>query len=131
MRFGTYHTSQCPPGFDEGDVFARDMERIELAEALGYDDVWLPEQHFTPYCMSNDALLLAAHAAARTKRVRIGTAVVNLSYVQPLRFAESAALVDRRLYDAGVRRVILWMAPGGPCGRWKLFAKHVMPQFRA
>jgi alkanesulfonate monooxygenase SsuD/methylene tetrahydromethanopterin reductase-like flavin-dependent oxidoreductase (luciferase family) len=94
MRFGTYHTFQCPPWLEEKQVFHDEMARLELAEALGYDDVWVPEQHFTPYCMSNDPLLLAAHAAARTKRVRIGTAVVNLCYVHPLRLAESATLVD-------------------------------------
>src|SRR5262249_4350952 len=41
-----------------------------------------------------DALLLAGHLAARTRRVRIGTAVVNLTFTHPLRFAERVALLD-------------------------------------
>ncbi|MGH7823288.1 MAG: LLM class flavin-dependent oxidoreductase [Candidatus Binatia bacterium] len=48
MRFGTYHTFQCPPWLDEHEVFFRETERLRRAEALGYDDVWVPEQHFTP-----------------------------------------------------------------------------------
>src|ERR1051325_2224995 len=72
MRFGTYHVFQCPPGQDAARVVAEELARAELAEALGFDEVWLPEQHFSPYCLAGDALLLAAHLAARTRRVRIG-----------------------------------------------------------
>jgi alkanesulfonate monooxygenase SsuD/methylene tetrahydromethanopterin reductase-like flavin-dependent oxidoreductase (luciferase family) len=94
MRFGTYHVFQCPPGADPARVVQEELERAELAEALGYDDVWVPEQHFSPYCLSGDALLLAGHIAARTNRVQIGTAVVNLTFTHPLRFAERVALLD-------------------------------------
>src|SRR4029077_13293971 len=73
---------------------ADELARAELAEALGFDDVWVPEQHFSPYCLAGDALLLAGHLAARTRRVRIGTAVVNLTFTHPLRFAERVALLD-------------------------------------
>jgi alkanesulfonate monooxygenase SsuD/methylene tetrahydromethanopterin reductase-like flavin-dependent oxidoreductase (luciferase family) len=94
MRFGTYHVFQCPPGHDPARVMAEELARVELAETLGFDDVWLPEQHFSPYCLAGDALLLAGHVAARTRRVRIGTAVVNLTFTHPLRFAERVALLD-------------------------------------
>ena len=80
VRFGTYHVFQCPPGQDPARVVQEELARAELAEALGYDDVWVPEQHFSPYCLAGDALLLAGHIAARTKRVQIGTAVVNLTF---------------------------------------------------
>src|SRR5215813_3995188 len=93
MRFGTYHVFQCPPGRHAADVIREELERAELAEALGYDDIWVPEQHFSPYCLAGDALLLAGHLAARTRRVRIGTAVVNLTFTHPLRFVERVALL--------------------------------------
>jgi alkanesulfonate monooxygenase SsuD/methylene tetrahydromethanopterin reductase-like flavin-dependent oxidoreductase (luciferase family) len=94
MRFGTYHVFQCPPGRSPGEVVAEELERAELAEALGFDDVWVPEQHFSPYCLCGDALLMAGQIAARTRRVRVGTAVVNLTFTHPLRFAERVALLD-------------------------------------
>ena len=94
MRFGTYHVFQCPPGQEAARVVAGELERAEFAEALGFDEVWVPEQHFSPYCLAGDALLLAGHLAARTRRVRIGTAVVNLTFTHPLRFAERVALLD-------------------------------------
>src|SRR6202008_1509771 len=76
---------QCPPGLDAARVFREELARAELAEALGFDEVWVPEQHFSPYCLAGDALLLAGHLAARTRRVHIGTAVVNLTFTHPLR----------------------------------------------
>jgi alkanesulfonate monooxygenase SsuD/methylene tetrahydromethanopterin reductase-like flavin-dependent oxidoreductase (luciferase family) len=107
MRFGTYHVFQCPPGQEPARVIAEELARVELAEALGFDDVWVPEQHFSPYCLAGDALLLAGHVAARTRRVRIGTAVVNLTFTHPLRFAERVALLDHASgcrVDVGVGR---------------------------
>lgn len=84
-----------------------ELARAELAEALGFDEIWVPEQHFSPYCLAGDALLLAGHLAARTRRVRIGTAVVNLTFTHPLRFAERVALLDHATgsrVDVGVGR---------------------------
>jgi alkanesulfonate monooxygenase SsuD/methylene tetrahydromethanopterin reductase-like flavin-dependent oxidoreductase (luciferase family) len=107
VRFGTYHVFQCPPGRRAEDIVREELERAELAEALGYDDVWVPEQHFSPYCLAGDALLLAGHLAARTRRVRIGTAVVNLTFTHPLRFVERVALLDHVTggrVDVGVGR---------------------------
>jgi alkanesulfonate monooxygenase SsuD/methylene tetrahydromethanopterin reductase-like flavin-dependent oxidoreductase (luciferase family) len=94
VRFGTYHVFQCPPGQSSARVIAEELQRAVLAEELGYDDIWAPEQHFSPYCLAGDALLLAADLAQRTKRVRIGTAVVNLTFTHPLRFTERVALLD-------------------------------------
>jgi alkanesulfonate monooxygenase SsuD/methylene tetrahydromethanopterin reductase-like flavin-dependent oxidoreductase (luciferase family) len=107
VRFGTYHVFQCPPGQDPARMVQEELARAELAEALDFDDVWVPEQHFSPYCLAGDALLLAGHLAARTRRVRIGTAVVNLTFTHPLRFAERVALLDHvsgGRVDVGVGR---------------------------
>src|SRR5215467_14077427 len=92
---------------DPARVVAEEIERAELSETLGYDDVWVPEQHFSPYCVAGDALLLAGMLATRTRRVRIGTAVVNLTFTHPLRLAERVALLDHVTggrVDVGVGR---------------------------
>src|ERR1051326_1672510 len=68
MRFGTYHVFQCPPGQDAARVVAEELARAELAEALGFDDVWLPAQHFSPSCLAGDALLLAGHLRSEERR---------------------------------------------------------------
>lgn len=103
MRFGTYHVFQCPPWLEPDAVFAQEIARVRLAEALGYDSVWVPEQHFFPYCLSGDALHLMSHIAGMTSRVKIGSAVVNLVFTHPLRFAERVAMLD---YTSGGRAIV-------------------------
>jgi alkanesulfonate monooxygenase SsuD/methylene tetrahydromethanopterin reductase-like flavin-dependent oxidoreductase (luciferase family) len=95
MKFGTYHTYQVPPWTTTDQVYAEELERVHLAEALGFDSVWVPEQHFYDYCACPDALDMVTYLLGQTSRVRVGAAVVNLSLTHPLRFAERAALLDR------------------------------------
>jgi alkanesulfonate monooxygenase SsuD/methylene tetrahydromethanopterin reductase-like flavin-dependent oxidoreductase (luciferase family) len=94
MRFGTTHAFQVPPWTGTTEVFAEELERIRFAEALGYDSVWIPEQHFFNYCACPDALDMIAFVLGQTSRVRVGSAVVNLSLTHPLRFAERASMLD-------------------------------------
>ncbi len=94
MRFGTYHTYQVPPWTTTQAVMADEVERVRHAEALGFDSVWVPEQHFFDYCACPDALDMVIYLLGQTSTVRVGAAVVNLSLTHPLRFAERAALLD-------------------------------------
>jgi alkanesulfonate monooxygenase SsuD/methylene tetrahydromethanopterin reductase-like flavin-dependent oxidoreductase (luciferase family) len=94
MKFGTYHTYQVPPWTTTEQVLAEELERVHLAEKLGFDSVWVPEQHFFDYCASPDALDMVTYLLGQTSTVRVGAAVVNLSLTHPLRFAERAALLD-------------------------------------
>lgn len=94
MKFGTYHTFQVPPWTTTEQVYSEELARVDLAEALGYDSVWVPEQHFFDYCACPDALDMVTYLLGRTSRVRVGAAVVNQSLTHPLRFAERAALID-------------------------------------
>ena len=63
-------------------------------EELGFDEIWLTEHHFIDYGLSVDPAALAAAAASRTRRVRIGLAAAILPFHDPLRLAEQLALVD-------------------------------------
>ena len=94
MRFATYHVFQCPPWHDPAQVMRQELERAVLSEELGYDGIWVAEQHFAPYCLAGDALLLAGILGSHTRRVHVGTAVVNLTFTHPLRFAERVAILD-------------------------------------
>ncbi|MEN8160094.1 MAG: LLM class flavin-dependent oxidoreductase [Myxococcota bacterium] len=75
-------------------VYSRALERIEVMEATGYDAVWLAEHHFTGYSVCPSVHLMGTHVAARTKRLRIGTAVTLAALAHPLRIAEEVALLD-------------------------------------
>ncbi|HEY5640387.1 MAG TPA: LLM class flavin-dependent oxidoreductase [Dehalococcoidia bacterium] len=94
MRFGTFHLAEAPEDLSSGEALAAELRRVALAEELGFDCVWLAEHHFTSYCVVNDALSFAAHVAAITSGVRIGTAVSVLPLHHPVEVAERATLVD-------------------------------------
>lgn len=64
-----------------------------LAESLGFSGVFFGEHHGSAYVLSAPHMLLAA-IAARTQRVRLGTAVSLLPTNDPVRLAEDFATLD-------------------------------------
>jgi hypothetical protein len=60
------------------EVFAEVAEQTRLADELGYAIAWFAEHHFSNYCLCASPLMVVAHCAAITKRIRLGTAVVVL-----------------------------------------------------
>ena len=74
--------------------YGRWLERITEAERLGAEAVWLTEHHFFDDGYLPQCWTLAAAIAARTERVRIGTAVALLPLHHPAEWAEQIALVD-------------------------------------
>ncbi|HEX3537011.1 MAG TPA: LLM class flavin-dependent oxidoreductase [Stellaceae bacterium] len=75
-------------------VFARALERIEIMDRSGYDAVWLAEHHFSDFSVCPSVHMMGTLAAARTKRLRIGTGVSLAPFYHPLRLAEEVALLD-------------------------------------
>jgi probable F420-dependent oxidoreductase len=73
-----------------------------LAEELGYRSLWTFQRLLVPaegasdpvYRSVLDPLLALAYAAARTSRVRLGVALVNLPFVSPVYLAKQAATLD-------------------------------------
>jgi alkanesulfonate monooxygenase SsuD/methylene tetrahydromethanopterin reductase-like flavin-dependent oxidoreductase (luciferase family) len=76
------------------EVYARALERIEVMDKTGFDAVWLAEHHFTTFSVCPSVHMLGVLAAARTGRLRIGTAVSLAALYHPLRLAEEVALLD-------------------------------------
>ncbi|MEV7283552.1 LLM class flavin-dependent oxidoreductase [Streptomyces sp. NPDC093252] len=68
------------------------LEIIELGEQLGFDSAWVRHRHLQ-YGISSPVAVLAA-ATQRTRRIRLGTAVIPLGWENPLRLAEDLATVD-------------------------------------
>src|SRR2546422_8366786 len=75
-------------------VYDRALERIEIMDRTGYDAVWLAEHHFSSFSVCPSVHLMGTVAAARTRRLRIGTGVSLAPFYHPLRLAEEVALLD-------------------------------------
>jgi alkanesulfonate monooxygenase SsuD/methylene tetrahydromethanopterin reductase-like flavin-dependent oxidoreductase (luciferase family) len=105
MRVGTFVM-----GTRDGS-YADLLDQVERADELGFDTVVLAERHFRHAdLLYPSALSAGAAIAARTKRIRIGTAARILSLDHPVHIAEDAATLDvlsgGRL-DFGVTRASL------------------------
>ena len=94
MQFGTFYFFQAAPGQRHEDIIRGELEQIVWSEELGFDEIWLTEHHFINYGLSVDPATLAAAAASRTQRIRIGLAAAILPFHHPVRLAEQMALVD-------------------------------------
>lgn len=69
------------------------MEEVELADRVGLDAYAIGEHHREEYIASAPAVLLAA-AAARTKNIRLSSAVTVLSSDDPVRVFQQFATLD-------------------------------------
>src|ERR1700689_4729786 len=69
------------------------LEEIELADKVGLDVFGIGEHHRAEFLDSAPAVILAA-AAARTKRIRLTSAVTVLSAADPVRVFQEFATLD-------------------------------------
>jgi probable LLM family oxidoreductase len=90
---GLYTFADVGPGIDLARRLHDLLEEIELADQLGLDVFGVGEHHRPDYAVSSPAVALAA-AAARTKRVRLTSAVTVLSSDDPVRVFQNFAMLD-------------------------------------
>ncbi|HVC55254.1 MAG TPA: LLM class flavin-dependent oxidoreductase [Stellaceae bacterium] len=96
FEFGMFHEFQRTGGASDEQAFTTSFEQIDAAERWGLDAMWLAEIHVAPErSVCSAPLTLASAIAARTKRMKIGTAVQVLPLCHPLRLAEEVATVDQ------------------------------------
>ena len=81
------------------------VEKVQLAERLGYDSVWTAEAY------GSDALTPLAFLAAKTERIKLGTGVIQLAGRTPANAAMTIATIDAL---AGGNRVICGIGVSGP-----------------
>ena len=81
------------------------MERIKLAEKLGYHSVWTAEAY------GSDAMTPLAYIAAHTERIKLGTGIIQLAGRAPAMAAMQAQTIDAL---AGGGRMIAGLGVSGP-----------------
>jgi len=77
------------------EVYGRALDLVVEAERLGAASVWFSEHHLFTDGYLPQPLTFAAAAAARTSRVRIGTAVLVAALRPAALVAEEAAVIDQ------------------------------------
>lgn len=96
VELGIYSFGEVRPGAPPEEVGERIrhlLEEIELADQLGLDVFGVGEHHRPDLAVSAPEVVLAA-AAARTRRIRLTSAVTILSTDDPVRVFERFALLD-------------------------------------
>ena len=127
MRFGLFGSAQARrggPDADSGVGFREFVDYNVEAESLGFVSTFLVEHHFTGFGQISATLSLLTFIAARTKTLRLGTAVIVLPWHNPVLLAEQTATLDllsQGRLDFGI----------GMGYRYKEFAGFAMPMEEA
>ncbi len=97
MRFGLFGSAAARRGsgeFDSAEGYRDFIEYNVEAEALGFHGTFVVEHHFTGFGQVSATLNLLTWLGARTKTLRLGTAVMVLPWHNPVLLAEQAATLD-------------------------------------
>lgn len=94
MKFALFSHVPWPEGIEPVRAFEQAIEQAQLGDELGFYGFWLAEHHFSRYGLGSSSLILASSIAARTKRIRLGTAVLVPPLHNPIRLAEDTATLD-------------------------------------
>lgn len=99
MQFGLLYEMQRP--FEDTDIdwntlYKETLEQCELADQMGFDNLWFVEHHFlTGFSGSPCPEVMFGALSQITKQIRIGFGVSILPHAHPVRIAERVAMVDQ------------------------------------
>jgi probable F420-dependent oxidoreductase len=102
MKFGLYASAESPaPGAPAArvpatlpEVYASLVEDARVAEAAGFDGFFVSEHHGSPVDHLPQPMLFLAALASATRRIELGTTVIQLPLHHPLHVAEQIAVLD-------------------------------------
>ena len=98
MKFGIFYEHQIPRPWtemSEYEHFQNALTQVEIADKCGYDYAWQVEHHFLEeYSHGSSPTAFLAAASQRTKDIRLGHGVFQLTTNHPIRVAEQVANLD-------------------------------------
>src|SRR5262245_64755774 len=98
MKFGIFYELQLPRPWKEGDehrLYQNALSQLELADRLGYDYAWVVEHHFLEeYSHSSAPQVFLGAASQRTRNIRLGHGIVQLTTSHPAKVAARIAALD-------------------------------------
>src|SRR5271156_7153294 len=75
-------------------IFQEAVDIVRVGEQLGFHIAWFPEHHFNNYSLCPSPLMMAAHCAGVTSKIRLGTGVIIAPLYNPARMIAEIAMVD-------------------------------------
>jgi alkanesulfonate monooxygenase SsuD/methylene tetrahydromethanopterin reductase-like flavin-dependent oxidoreductase (luciferase family) len=96
MTFGYLHDFRNPPQFRRpwDQYYGEVLDIFSHIETLGFDAGWVPEHHAAEDGYLPSPVVALSAIAARTKKLRLGSAVALAPFYHPVRFAEDCAVAD-------------------------------------
>ena len=96
MKFGLFGGAKSSGDGAAGDSlgYRNYIDYVLCAEDLGYHSVFVVEHHFTGVGQLSASLNFLSYLAGRTRRIRLGSAVVVLPWHNPALLAEQVATLD-------------------------------------
>ena len=94
MRLGILDQSIAAAGRPQAEAIRNTVALAEHCERLGYGRFWVSEHHNHPTIVGTAPEILVAGMAARTSRIRIGSAGVMLPHYAPFKVAEQFRVLD-------------------------------------
>jgi alkanesulfonate monooxygenase SsuD/methylene tetrahydromethanopterin reductase-like flavin-dependent oxidoreductase (luciferase family) len=96
MQFGLFGGARTKrgAGFEDSQGYETFIEYVTEADRLGFKQLFMVEHHFTGHGQVSASMTVLAYLSARTRNIRLGTAVVVLPWHNPVLIAEQAATLD-------------------------------------
>lgn len=96
MQFGLFGGARTKRsiGLEDSQGYDSFIEYVVEADRLGFTQLFMVEHHFTGQGQVSASMTVLAYLAARTRKIRLGTAVVVLPWHNPVLIAEQVATLD-------------------------------------
>jgi alkanesulfonate monooxygenase SsuD/methylene tetrahydromethanopterin reductase-like flavin-dependent oxidoreductase (luciferase family) len=96
MRFGLFGGARTKRsvGLEDSQGYESFIDYVVEADRLGFAQLFMVEHHFTGQGQVSASMTVLAYLAARTRAIRLGTAVVVMPWHNPVLVAEQVATLD-------------------------------------
>jgi alkanesulfonate monooxygenase SsuD/methylene tetrahydromethanopterin reductase-like flavin-dependent oxidoreductase (luciferase family) len=124
MKLGLFAMPLHPPERSVADTYDDDVRTIQLAEQLGFEEVWIGEHFTSTWENIPSPDLFIARAAAQTERIRFGTGVVLMPFHDPMHVALRMAQLDQQTRG----RLMVGFGSGGLAADKRAFGIDPTPE---
>ncbi|MDX2266309.1 MAG: LLM class flavin-dependent oxidoreductase [Hyphomicrobiales bacterium] len=95
MKFSLFvHMERADASTPHSALFAELEELALMAEAGGFETVWIGEHHAMEFTIAPNPFIPIAYLAAKTSRIRLGTGTIIAPFWHPIKLAGEAAMAD-------------------------------------